>query len=239
MKQFLYQSEWLGLDQELRDKLKEVFAINRSEGMKVLNGKLVSDGCSQNDLTAGITIGKMIEYLAGEKTIYKVDTDNSEKIFDELFERVVDKVSRKLTVAKDDIQGIKSTELLVPRALYNKGILPDGLKAKDETKELNDATVEFDNLKIENAVVTGKLNSNTNQNDKTNKGTESESKGAKTESKGDKQTTGDGDDKPSGDDSINAGSGDRQDIQRPKAKDKSKRVGHSSGKGTGKSKKAS
>ena len=63
MKQYLYISEWLGLDKELREKLKEVFAINRSEGMKVTNGKLVSDGCSQADLIDGITIGKMIEYV--------------------------------------------------------------------------------------------------------------------------------------------------------------------------------
>jgi len=192
MKQFLYQAEWLGLDKKLREKLKEIFVINRSEGMKVTNGQLASDGCSQSDLTAGITIGKMIEYLDKENTTYKVNTENSEKIFDELFERVV-----------------------------------------------KTATAEIFLKDVGNIIKTKELNSNIKEDEKTNKGTERESEGAKIESKGDKQTTGDGNDRPSGDGSINAGSGDRQDIQRPKTENKSKRAGHSSGKGTDKGKKAS
>lgn len=157
MKKYLYQSEWLGLDQELREKLKNVFDINRSEGMKVVNNRLVSDGCSQGDLIAGITIGKMIEYL--DDTSFGMNTDNSEKIFDELFERILNKV-----------------------------------KEKNETN--NTAKTEDKRVKIE--------------------------------SERDKQTAGSGDDRPSGDDSINAGSGDRQDIQRSKAKDKGKRAKHTS-----------
>ena len=193
MKQELLQAEWLGLDQELRDKLKEIFAINRSEGMSVVNGKLASDGCSQNDLTAGITIGKMINYTGDLKLTINTD-ENNESLFDDLFEIVVAKASGK----------IKAIEFTIGAA-----------------KELNSNTKKDEETK----------------DDKTNKGTEAESKGTKTESKGDKQTTGDGDNKSSGDDSINAGSGDRQDIQRPKTTNKSKRVGHTSGKGTVKSKK--
>ena len=86
MKKSITQEEWLGLSQELRDKLKEVFAINRSEGKKVVNNKLVSDGCSQGDLIAGITIGKMIEYLGD--TSFAINTDDSERLFDDLFKRV-------------------------------------------------------------------------------------------------------------------------------------------------------
>lgn len=179
MKQQLYQAEWLGLDQKLRDKLKEIFAINRSEGMSVVNGQLVSDGCSQNDLTQGVTIGKMIDYLSD--MTFEMNTDNPEKIFDELFGRVINKANG--------------------------------------TKELNSNTKKDEKAKD-------------------NKGTESKDKRTKTESKGDKQTIGKGNDRSSGDDSINAGSGDRQDIQRPKIKDESKRTGNTSGKGTVKSKKA-
>lgn len=168
MKQSLYQAEWLGLDKELREKLKDAFAINRSEGMKVINSKLVSDGCSQADLIEGITIGKMIEYVG--------ETGNSspEKLFDDLLKRSINKVEELNSNEKKDEQTTSETRA------------------------------------------------------------ETESKGAEIKSEGDKQTLGDGDNRPSGDASVNASSGNGQDIQRPKTKSKSKRAGNKDGRKKGK-----
>lgn len=170
IKQSLYQAEWLGLDKELREKLKDAFAINRSEGMKVINSKLVSDGCSQADLIEGITIGKMIEYVG--------ETGNSspEKLFDDLLKRSINKVEELNSNEKKDEQTTSET----------------------------------------------------------NTRAETESKGAEIKSEGDKQTLGDGDNRPSGDASVNASSGNGQDIQRPKTKSKSKRAGNKDGRKKGK-----
>lgn len=203
MKKYLDQSEWLGLDQELREKLKNVFDINRSEGMKVVNNRLVSDGCSQGDLIAGITIGKMIEYL--DDTSFGMNTDNSEKIFDELFERVVNKVWDRQRA--DDV-GLEN----IPKEDEEKTGMPD------------DSPATIGPLKLEKEL---NINQDDNTNN-TNNTAKTEDKRAKVESERDKLTPGSGDDRPSGDDSINAGSGDRQDIQRPKAKDKGKRAKHTS-----------
>lgn len=91
MKQCLNINEWLGLSVEMRNKLKEIFAINRSEGMSVRDGILVSDGCSQADLIAGITIGKMIEYLGNSSFV--MNTNNSDELFDKLFIRVLNRLT--------------------------------------------------------------------------------------------------------------------------------------------------
>lgn len=91
MKTFLEQKIWLDIPQETRNKLVLMFAINKSEGHKMVDNKVVSDGVSQGDLITGITIGKMIDFL-GSKGWKKTE---NEKLFDDLFTRVIDKTNEQ------------------------------------------------------------------------------------------------------------------------------------------------
>jgi len=98
MKQFLSQREWLALPKGIRTTLVYAFAINKSEGTRVMAGELVSDGCSSQDLINGLTIGKMIEYL-GE------DWDKVEN--DALFEHLLSKVINKIQGNGDKKSDVK------------------------------------------------------------------------------------------------------------------------------------
>lgn len=48
----LYRQTWVGLPQVTRDRLKEIFNLRRDEGSIVNDGKLVSDGFSDEALTS-------------------------------------------------------------------------------------------------------------------------------------------------------------------------------------------
>lgn len=101
MKNYIQQKDYLALPKETRVKLVQIFAINKSEGVRVVENEIVSDGSSQADLIAGITIGKMIDYLG--KNWKKVD---NEKLFDDLLIRVIEKLneSPKNNPVKLDIE---------------------------------------------------------------------------------------------------------------------------------------
>ena len=86
MKQHIQQKDYLSLSKEVRTQLVQIFTIHKSEGVRVVNNEVVSDGSSQQDLIDAITIGKMIEYLG--KDWKKVDND---KLFDDLFNKVIAK----------------------------------------------------------------------------------------------------------------------------------------------------
>ena len=90
MKKHITQKEWLNLDKDLRRDLILTFAINKSEGVSVVDSEIVSDGCSQQDLIDGLTIGKMIEFLGNKWK--KVDND---ELFDSLFKLSVNKITNK------------------------------------------------------------------------------------------------------------------------------------------------
>lgn len=83
-KQYITVSQWLGLDSLTRQKLAIEFGIGKSTGMEIVDGKIVCDGTTQNDLKA-MSVGAMIAYLAEDLEYFDVDLCNS------LFTNVVKK----------------------------------------------------------------------------------------------------------------------------------------------------
>jgi hypothetical protein len=70
----LTKPQWVSYPQSIREKLREIFKIPKSEGCEVCNNMLVSDGSSHQDLQA-ISVASMQEYL-------KTDEDDFKKLFD-------------------------------------------------------------------------------------------------------------------------------------------------------------
>lgn len=118
MKTNISQNEWLKLPVELRQKLVLSFAINKSEGTRVVNQIMVSDGCSQSDLINGITIGKMISFIGDEWE--KVTND---ELFDYLFRKVVDKYKPcEKEVKKEERKDVKEPEAKTSKSYPKKSI---------------------------------------------------------------------------------------------------------------------
>lgn len=92
MKTYIKSDEYLALPKEVRDRLIQTFAINKSGGMSIRDNKLVSDGTSQQDLINGLTIGKLIDFL-GTRGWKKVD---NEKLFDDLFTKCLEKINEQI-----------------------------------------------------------------------------------------------------------------------------------------------
>jgi hypothetical protein len=70
----LTKSQWCSLPQEIRNKLREIFGVQKSEGCEVVNNMIVSDGSSHQDLQA-ISVASMQAFLYSEE-------DNFAKLFD-------------------------------------------------------------------------------------------------------------------------------------------------------------
>lgn len=76
----LYVPEWIGLKQETRIKLEEIFNIGKSVGTEVVNNTIVCDGHSNRDLEV-MNVSTMQEYI-----------NSSEEDFMKLFTKVLNKV---------------------------------------------------------------------------------------------------------------------------------------------------
>lgn len=76
----LTKPQWCALPIEVRNKLREIFKINRSEGCEIVSDKLMSDGTSHIDLQA-INVASMQTYLNSEETDFA-------KLFDEVLSLV-------------------------------------------------------------------------------------------------------------------------------------------------------
>lgn len=72
--------QWLSLPTDVRSKLKVVFGIPRSEGARIEDNKVMSDGHNHRDLTA-ITVEKMQDY-----------TGSKQQDFFKLFDLTLDKI---------------------------------------------------------------------------------------------------------------------------------------------------
>lgn len=79
--------QWLSLPNEVRAKLKVVFGIPRSEGARIEDNKVMSDGHNHRDLTA-ITVEKMQDYTGSKQ----VD-------FFKLFDLTLDRIQAESTIA--------------------------------------------------------------------------------------------------------------------------------------------
>lgn len=97
MKTYLKINEWLKLPKDLRTELILKFQIGKSSTMSVVDGKIVCDGCTQEDLIKGITIGKMIELIGDDWK--KVPND---ELFDYLFNKFYEKNKEENTELPDE-----------------------------------------------------------------------------------------------------------------------------------------
>lgn len=120
MKQFLSQKEWLALPKDVRATLVYAFAINKSEGTRVMAGEIVSDGCSSQDLINGLTIGKMIEYLGNDWN--KVEND---ALFEHLLSKVINKIQGN-GVKESDVKNESKEQV---NSTAEKGSVGDEVKA--------------------------------------------------------------------------------------------------------------
>lgn len=93
--------EWLKLPMEVRVKLREIFNIPKSEGARVVNNTVESDGHTFRDLQA-LTVEKMQSYL-----------DSKEDDFVKLFDEVLAKVDAELHPATPEFAVIDHKQLLV------------------------------------------------------------------------------------------------------------------------------
>lgn len=102
IKQYIPQTEWIGLDEGLKNRLVLALNINKSIGQKqVVNGKLVQDGVTDNDLKKSTDIGTMLMFLGEEdsKKFLKVPLT---KLVDLLWEDVKDKLDDKKVATKEN-----------------------------------------------------------------------------------------------------------------------------------------
>lgn len=106
-------SQWLGLNKNTKDKLREVFFIPKSGVVEVVvnefgKSTIMSDGTTHKDL-ATITIEKMRDFIGQELTTL-------EETFNSLFEKVVTKIETPVVemvapvVVVADIPVCKPTE---------------------------------------------------------------------------------------------------------------------------------
>jgi Zn-dependent M16 (insulinase) family peptidase len=110
MKTSIIQTDWLRLPFEIRQQLVLKFAIHKSEGTRVVNQIMVSDGCSQEDLINGLTIGKMIEMLGDEW-----EKKPNKELFDYLLDKVINKLSNNEQTKVKDIEQTDETPVQVSK----------------------------------------------------------------------------------------------------------------------------
>ncbi len=86
----LTTTQWLALSPAVKSKLKELFAIPRSEGTQMIDNRVLSDGHNHRDL-ARITVEAMQNYTGNKK----------QKDFFKLFEATLAKVEEEINPVVD------------------------------------------------------------------------------------------------------------------------------------------
>lgn len=86
----LTQPQWLALPADVKAQLKVAFGVPRSEGARVDDNKVISDGHNHNDL-AVITLERMQDFLG-----FSQESDE----FYETFDRVLDKLNAQNVYAQ-------------------------------------------------------------------------------------------------------------------------------------------
>ncbi len=79
---------WVSLPSEVRHKIRILFKIPRSSNTVVDDGKIITDGTTDEDLKH-LTTEKMQEYLHDTSTDYH-------KLFDKVIARIVDELAGKV-----------------------------------------------------------------------------------------------------------------------------------------------
>ena len=98
--------QWVGLSQDIRFKLHDVFGLHRSTSAEVNGGQLVCDGHSYNDLSA-ITLEKMNAYLGAKQ-----------KDFFEAFKACIDKAGQPEAVEEPKVEEKPAEAIVEPNKDY-------------------------------------------------------------------------------------------------------------------------
>lgn len=116
------QSLWVTLPAEIRNEIRRTFGVPRSDQVIVVNGKLISDGSSDQDL-AIVSKARMQEYLCTEEKDYMT-----------LFNKLIDLV--KKLQAGDKAEAV-TMEKLMEKKLGKVKIIkaPKKLSAKAYVKK--------------------------------------------------------------------------------------------------------
>ena len=96
--------EWLSLPMDVRQRLREIFGIQKSEGARVIDNKVESDGTTYADLSV-ITVEKMREYLE------LPECSNHE--FPALYDLTIEKIKEELNPVVQEIPPVDSKQILV------------------------------------------------------------------------------------------------------------------------------
>lgn len=100
IKQYISQTEWIGLREDIKNKLVLGLNINKSTGeRKVVNGKLVQDGVSEADLKNATNIGNLLMFL-GEKDSKQFLKVPLSKMVDFLWGEIIRKIDDKKVATK-------------------------------------------------------------------------------------------------------------------------------------------
>jgi hypothetical protein len=112
----MYTGYWVALPQEVRAKLKEYFNIQRSGGSHVENGRIVSDGHTDQDLKA-ITLEKMQTLLGSEEKDFM-------KLLETTIQHFTDEVEQektgKVKAEQEQFEAVKEEEVKAAEELIEK-----------------------------------------------------------------------------------------------------------------------
>lgn len=99
--------QWLELPQEIRQRLKKIFAIPKSAGCQVVDNQLVSDGHTHADL-ANLTIEKMQDYLGmyDETDFWHL----YDLVLQDLFQARQDEIDTEIAVAKAEQEVLEASK---------------------------------------------------------------------------------------------------------------------------------
>ena len=103
-------SQWLELPMNIRLRMRDIFAIPRSEGSSVRDGQVTSDGHTYRDLFA-VSLEKMQAFLSdGDKNYYS------------LFQKIINRLSSEEKLSIDEFAEHAKTENIAKWTLVLKAI---------------------------------------------------------------------------------------------------------------------
>lgn len=96
-KEIDYAHQWLKIPTEQKTKLAEVFKIDKTSPVRVINNEVVEDGYSSQELRK-LSVASMIEFLGEGLEFYRED------LFDYLFEITFNKIIHGKDTPKEQQQ---------------------------------------------------------------------------------------------------------------------------------------
>lgn len=104
------RSQWLGLPRETRTALVKLFEIPRSGFTEVVDGRVINDGYTQEDLAA-ITVGRLQELLDTEdfdlhvlfvELVNSIQTKESDRPIDRIEKEIIKEEEAALNEAENE-----------------------------------------------------------------------------------------------------------------------------------------